>query len=322
MDGIRIWAQPVEPGQRLAILPGRRPPRGPARLRPSMDLGPPPGRSSATATSRSTRGTPPWRHWPRRRSASSSGCSSAPTRSATRRWPAKSVVTIDHISGGRAMFGHRRRLVRGRAPRLRHRLRVGLRAAARLAGRGRRRGPRAARRRDRHEPAGWPLRLRPTCGSIRRRVQAHLPDRHRRLGRAEDAADRRAVRGHLERLRDARTSSRPRIAILRDHCADVGRDQAEIERTVGCKITIRRTAEEAQRGRRRRARAQPHADVASRRRTTRSGPARPSRSPRRCSPTGASASGRSSSSALRPYDPETMETLISVVKPMVDASPD
>ena len=34
--------------------------------------------------------------------------------------------------------------------------------------------------------------------------------------------------------------------VLRAHCADVGRDPAEIERTVGCKITIRKTKAEAQ----------------------------------------------------------------------------
>jgi alkanesulfonate monooxygenase SsuD/methylene tetrahydromethanopterin reductase-like flavin-dependent oxidoreductase (luciferase family) len=38
--------------------------------------------------------------------------------------------------------------------------------------------------------------------------------------------------------------------ILRHHCVEVGRDTAEIERTVGCKITIRRTHEEAEKVRR------------------------------------------------------------------------
>jgi alkanesulfonate monooxygenase SsuD/methylene tetrahydromethanopterin reductase-like flavin-dependent oxidoreductase (luciferase family) len=36
-------------------------------------------------------------------------------------------------------------------------------------------------------------------------------------------------------------------AILREHCEAVGRDEREIERTVGCKITIRGTDEEAHR---------------------------------------------------------------------------
>jgi alkanesulfonate monooxygenase SsuD/methylene tetrahydromethanopterin reductase-like flavin-dependent oxidoreductase (luciferase family) len=39
-------------------------------------------------------------------------------------------------------------------------------------------------------------------------------------------------------------------AVLRAHCAEVGRDPAAIERTVGCKITIRATEAEAERTRR------------------------------------------------------------------------
>jgi alkanesulfonate monooxygenase SsuD/methylene tetrahydromethanopterin reductase-like flavin-dependent oxidoreductase (luciferase family) len=35
--------------------------------------------------------------------------------------------------------------------------------------------------------------------------------------------------------------------ILRAHCADVGRDESEIERTLGCKVTIRNTEAEAER---------------------------------------------------------------------------
>jgi alkanesulfonate monooxygenase SsuD/methylene tetrahydromethanopterin reductase-like flavin-dependent oxidoreductase (luciferase family) len=38
--------------------------------------------------------------------------------------------------------------------------------------------------------------------------------------------------------------------VLRAHCADVGRDPESIERTVGCKITIRSTESEAERARR------------------------------------------------------------------------
>ena len=40
-------------------------------------------------------------------------------------------------------------------------------------------------------------------------------------------------------------------SVLRERCAEVGRDPGTIERTVGCKVTIRRTAEEAERARRR-----------------------------------------------------------------------
>ena len=35
-------------------------------------------------------------------------------------------------------------------------------------------------------------------------------------------------------------------AILRQHCADVGRDPSSIERSVGCKVTIRATEAEAE----------------------------------------------------------------------------
>ena len=38
--------------------------------------------------------------------------------------------------------------------------------------------------------------------------------------------------------------------ILRRHCEEVGRDPAAIERTLGCKITIRSTEAEAERVRR------------------------------------------------------------------------
>ena len=57
---------------------------------------------------------------------------------------AKAAVTVDHVSGGRAWLGHRRRLVRARARGPRDRLRQRLRRAARLARRGRgRRCPRS-----------------------------------------------------------------------------------------------------------------------------------------------------------------------------------
>ena len=53
-------------------------------------------------------------------------------------------------------------------------------------------------------------------------------------------------------------------AVLRAHCADVGRDPATIERTVGCKITIRSTEAEAERVRRAMLGAQPDAARAGR----------------------------------------------------------
>jgi alkanesulfonate monooxygenase SsuD/methylene tetrahydromethanopterin reductase-like flavin-dependent oxidoreductase (luciferase family) len=108
-------------------------------------------------------------------------------------------------------------------------------------------------------------------------------------------------------------------AILRSHCQEVGRDQAEIERTVGCKVTIRATAEEAQRvvdaaldhNRTPRSKAETDATFW----------------------TGTAEQIAETMLAYRavgfgtfvvelpaPYDHETMETMINVVKPMVDAA--
>ena len=110
-------------------------------------------------------------------------------------------------------------------------------------------------------------------------------------------------------------------AILREHCADVGRDPATIERSVGCKITIRSTEAEAERVRR---------DILEHNRTPlervagdatfwTGTPEQIAETMHRA--TDGSASTPSSSSIPAPYDAETMETLIQVVKPMVEAAP-
>ncbi len=108
--------------------------------------------------------------------------------------------------------------------------------------------------------------------------------------------------------------------ILRAHCADVGRDQATIERTVGCKITIRRTEADAERARR---------ALLEHNRT----------SLERVEGDATFWTGTPEQVARTmidyrqigfhtfivelpaPYDAETMETLIDVVKPMVEAAP-
>ena len=105
--------------------------------------------------------------------------------------------------------------------------------------------------------------------------------------------------------------------VLRAHCADVGRDPATIERTVGCKITIRATEAEAERVRR---------SLLEHNRTTLE----------RVEGdhtfwTGTPEQIAETMLAYRrigfhtfivelaaPYDVETMESLIHVVKPMVD----
>ena len=87
-------------------------------------------------------------------------------------------------------------------------------------------------------------------------------------------------------------------AVLRAHCADVGRDPAAIERTVGCKITIRSTEAEAERVRRAMLEHNRTPLARWRRRDLLDRHA-PSRSPRRWSPIGGSASTRSSWSSAR-----------------------
>ena len=105
--------------------------------------------------------------------------------------------------------------------------------------------------------------------------------------------------------------------ILRRHCADVGRDPAAIERTVGAKVTIRRTAEEAEQARRR---------ILAHNRT-------PLESVEGDETfwTGTAEQIAETMIGYRrigfdtfivempaPYDPETMETLATVVKPIVE----
>ena len=108
-------------------------------------------------------------------------------------------------------------------------------------------------------------------------------------------------------------------AILRAHCDDVGRDQAEIERTVGCKVTIRRTVEEAQRvvdaalDHNRTPRSQAETDH-----TFWTGTA--DQIAETMLAYRAVGFGTFIVELPAPYDLETMETLISVVKPMVDAA--
>jgi alkanesulfonate monooxygenase SsuD/methylene tetrahydromethanopterin reductase-like flavin-dependent oxidoreductase (luciferase family) len=109
-------------------------------------------------------------------------------------------------------------------------------------------------------------------------------------------------------------------AVLRAHCADVGRDPASIERTVGCKITIRSTAAEAERVR---------LAMLAHNRTPLSRVAGDL-----TFWTGTAEQIAETMVGYRrigfhtfivelgaPYDDETMETLIRVVKPMVESVP-
>ena len=107
--------------------------------------------------------------------------------------------------------------------------------------------------------------------------------------------------------------------VLRRHCADVGRDPAEIERTVGCKVTIRRTEAEAEQVRRslldlnRTPLSSVEGDL-----TFWTG------TPEQIAETmiGYRAIGFHTFivELPAPYDVETMETLVDVVKPMVEGA--
>ena len=123
-------------------------------------------------------------------------------------------------------------------------------------------------------------------------------------------------RRHVERLRARPTTLVHKDEVLRAHCADVGRDPAAIERTVGCKITIR-----VDRGR---GRARPAACSSTTGR--RSSGSRATHT----FWTGTPEQIAETMLAYRrvgfhtfivelpaPYDVETMETLATVVKPMV-----
>jgi alkanesulfonate monooxygenase SsuD/methylene tetrahydromethanopterin reductase-like flavin-dependent oxidoreductase (luciferase family) len=105
--------------------------------------------------------------------------------------------------------------------------------------------------------------------------------------------------------------------VLRAHCADVGRDPATIERTVGCKITIRESEAEAERVKRAvlEHNRTPLANVADDRTFW----------------TGTAEQIAERMLAYRaigfhgfivelpaPYDVETMEAIVRVVKPMVE----
>ena len=229
---------------------------------------------------------------------------------------AKSVVTIDHISGGRAMCG-----LGGAWFEAEHRafgLDFGSGFGQRLdwlgeavpAVRALLDGARVT-----SDPGGRyafdDLRILPAP------IQAHLPiviggsGERKTLRIVARWADLWNAFGSPEDLA-------AKDAILRDHCTAVGRDEAAIERSVGCKVTIRTTEAEA--------RAVVDAALDN------------NRTPRTQADTdhtfwtGTPEMIAETMLAYRrvgfgtfivelpaPYDHETMETLIREVKPMVDA---
>ena len=162
---------------------------------------------------------------------------------------AKSMTTIDHISGGRAVVG-----IGGAWFEPEHRA-FGLDFGT---GHGQRLGwlaeavPAIRTLLDGGEVTSPPggrygfdhLRLEPPP------AQDHMPIM---IGGSGEKKTLRIVAGYADIWNAFGTPEKLKRKddILRAHCADVGRDPDAIERTVGCKITIRRTAEEAEQARRR-----------------------------------------------------------------------
>jgi alkanesulfonate monooxygenase SsuD/methylene tetrahydromethanopterin reductase-like flavin-dependent oxidoreductase (luciferase family) len=109
-------------------------------------------------------------------------------------------------------------------------------------------------------------------------------------------------------------------AVLRAHCAAVGRDPETIERTVGCKITIRRTQAEADRAVRA---ILDHNQTPPER--VRDDHTFWTGTPERVAETMLAYRRIGFHTFLvelpAPYDAETMETLVQVVRPMVEAAP-
>jgi len=160
----------------------------------------------------------------------------------------KCVTTIDHISGGRAIMGIGGAWFEGehRAFGLDFGTGFGQRldwlaeavdAARVLLDGGELTSPRGGRYAFDH------LRIEPPP------VQARLPIM---IGGGGERKTLRIVAKHADmwNLFGTPEALVHKDEVLRAHCADVGRDPSTIERSVGCKITIRQTEAEAERVRR------------------------------------------------------------------------
>ena len=161
----------------------------------------------------------------------------------------KSVTTIDHISGGRAIMGlggawfgaehdaFGLDFGAGFGERLDW-LAEAVGAARVLLDGGEVTSPRGRSVRLRSPADRRRSRSRPTC-----RSWSAAPASGRRCGSSPSTPTCGTSSGLPDELVH-------KDEVLRAHCADVGRDPATIERTVGCKITIRGTEAEAERVRR------------------------------------------------------------------------
>ena len=231
---------------------------------------------------------------------------------------AKSIATIDHISGGRAVMGlggawfepeHRAFGIdfgSGFGERLRW-LAEAVPAIRTLLDGGEVTSPPGGRY------ALERLRIEP------RPVQPRLPIM---IGGAGEKKTLRIVAEHADIWNVFGTPDVlvHKDAVLRAHCADVGRDSAAIERTVGCKVTIRRTESEAARVRRAilEHNRTPLANVEGDHTFWTGTPEQLAETILAYRRIGF---GTFIVEHPAPYDEETMETLVRVVKPMVDAVP-
>ena len=158
---------------------------------------------------------------------------------------AKTITTIDHLSGGRAILG-----IGGawfEAEHTAHGIDFGSGHGERLtwmdeavvAMRGLLDGERVS------SPAGGRYRFDDLV-LLPRPIQAHLPimiggsGERKTLRTVAGYADQWNAMGSVEKLRH-------KVEVLRGHCDAVGRDIAEIEMTAGCKPIIRDTEAEARR---------------------------------------------------------------------------
>ena len=158
---------------------------------------------------------------------------------------AKQAATLDHLSDGRAILGiggawfelehtaHGIEFGRGFGQRLDwlEESVAGMRAVLDGASVTSAQGGRYAFDDLRHHPLPLQARLPIMIGGSGERKTLRTVARH---------ADMWNAMGSVEKLRH-------KDEVLRRHCDEVGRDQADIERTVGCKPLIRDTHEAAQR---------------------------------------------------------------------------
>ena len=231
--GVNLWSQASDWPAFLAA--GLR--ADAARLRPPLDLGPHLRhlRRPAPADLRGLHGARG--PGPGDGADPGSACSSAPTPSATRASRrSRSRPSTTSAAAGRSWAS----AVPGSGPSIRPSASTSAPGSGSASTGWPRRLPRSVTLLDGGEVTSPPggryafdhLRIDPAP------VQAHLPimvggaARRRRCGSWPSYADIWNVFGTPETV--ARKD-----AILRAHCAEVGRDEAQIERTLGCKVTIR-----------------------------------------------------------------------------------